>query len=100
MRAVRDAGRVVRDRAGTDAATRGEVSVAVEDDLVAARGAVRVGAGDRLGVEVDRARDEAADERAPGGEGAVPRRGEVYEAHARLKAADGEGERIDAAVPA
>ena len=59
---------------------RREVAVAVEDDLVAVRRAVRVRARDRLGVEVDRARHEAADQRAARGERAVPRRRQVHRA--------------------
>src|ERR1051325_6300307 len=53
VRAVRHAHRVVRDAAGADAAARGEVAVAIEDDLVAVGRAVGIRAGDRVGVEVD-----------------------------------------------
>ena len=50
MRAVQDAGGVVRDAAGADAAPRGEVAAAVEDDLVAAhRSRADKGRGSRRG---------------------------------------------------
>ena len=71
VRAVRDARRVVRDAARADALARREVAAAVEDDLVAVDRRVRVRAGDRLGVEVERPRHEAADERAARRERAV-----------------------------
>ena len=96
---MQDAGRVMRDAAGADSAPRGEVAAAVEDDLVAAHRSVRIGAGDRVGVEVERPGHEAADQRAARRERAVHRRRQVHLPDARLKAQDREGPGIDRAVP-
>ena len=53
VRAVRYAHRVARDAARAHAATRREVTVAIEDDLVAVGRAVGVRARDGFGVKVE-----------------------------------------------
>ena len=92
--------RVVRDRARPDAAARGELAAGVEEDLVHVDGGVRVRAGDRLGMEIQDARHEGADERAACRKRAVPGRGQVHEPGARLEVQDREGEGVHGAVPA
>jgi hypothetical protein len=51
-------------------------------------------------MKVERARNEAADQGALGLEGAVPGRGQVHGADARLKIQDRKRPRVDAAIPA
>src|SRR3569623_573362 len=100
MRAVRNAHRMVRDRARADALARREVAVAVEDDLVAVHARVRIGARDRGGAEADEPRHEAAHERTARRERPVPGRRQVHARHPRLEREDRERPRIHAAVPA
>src|SRR5450631_2752957 len=100
VRAVDDAGGVVREAPDADPLARGEVAARVEDDLVAVDRRMRVGAGDRLRVEVERAWDEATDERAARGEGAVHRRRQVGEADPRAEVQDRKDPGVDGAVPA
>ncbi len=99
MRAVRDSRGVERDRLRPHAAPAREVAANVVDQLVAVDGGVRVGAGDRLGVEIRHAGNEGADEDSARGERGVDRRREVDEARLRLVRKDRECERPDRAIP-